>query len=769
MKFPLVSGRVLFLVLVLVSAYVTVYAVDCPTCQTSFAVPLQLSVSEIDEVASADFNGDSNPDLVALKSSTNEVLFLAGDGDGNFGTPVSSPVTLSFQRSLTVADFNNDDKLDLAITNFGANSVSILLGNGTGSFTLAATLTVAASPDRVAVADFNNDDKQDLAVLSRGACNSETMTCLPNTITVFSGNGAGQFALVRSSPAGTTRSSDIEAADFNSDGNIDLVFLTSSGTTEGLLALPLGDGTGNFGPINFIPATPFADPAQFSHFTIGDFNGDGKPDIAAARHDMFRIYLGDGHGGFTAIDNPNYGSLDSNLSVADFNADGKLDLLVNNAFSLNSGTSYISLGDGQGHLQLAAPVHDLASGNSVAIGDFDKDGKPDVAVSNGNIRVFLNQTDCSKPVACVLDGDVSVVEGNAGESTVNVTIILSSPSSSPITVDFSTAEYLESFEGLRAQSGIDFKPQSGTITFDPMVTSKTITVSVFGDTTLEADESFRVAITGATGANAVKVPLFVKPPLVRILNDDQPPPVVGISHATVYEGNSGTKQAIFTVTLSAPQSNPITLQYHTEDRTAQSPSDYEEIPAAAPLELTFAPGETTRTIAIPIVGDTVNEADEVFFVKLVTNLAVFFPGRGVGTILNDDAPVNANAPELLTEEGSANAVALDAVLHTAGPFPRSNNNYFGSDKQTRLSLFLRNVNLMPGEDKSIVSVTSRDNDPDSPSGPHTFVVEFIGPVAGTDLTQIIVKVPTSFASHFNQIVVVSVRNVPSNEAILVFR
>jgi hypothetical protein len=141
----------------------------------------------------------------------------------------------------------------------------------------------------------------------------------------------------------------------------------------------------------------------------------------------------------------------------------------------------------------------------------------------------------------------------------------------------------------------------------------------------------------------------------------------------------------------------------------------------------------------------------------------------VGTILNDDAPVNANAPELLTEEGSANAVALDAVLHTAGPFPRSNNNYFGSDKQIRLSLFLRNVNLMPGEDKSIVSVTSRDNDPDSPSGPHTFVVEFIGPVAGTDLTQIIVKVPTSFASHFNQIVVVSVRNVPSNEAVLVFR
>src|SRR5215217_8690528 len=146
MKFYSLSVRVVFLVLILVSAHAAALAIECPTCQTSFTSQQILPNLLIAQIASGDFNGDSNPDLVALKFFSNEVMFLAGDGTGNFASPVNFTVG-SNPKTLTVADFDLDGKSDLAITDFSANNVLILLGNGKGSFTLHATLDVASRPD----------------------------------------------------------------------------------------------------------------------------------------------------------------------------------------------------------------------------------------------------------------------------------------------------------------------------------------------------------------------------------------------------------------------------------------------------------------------------------------------------------------------------------------------------------------------------------------------------------------------------------------------
>lgn len=766
----------------------TALAADCPTCQTSFSAPHQLDAGSgfLQEVASADFNGDSNPDVVTINFTTNQLLFLAGDGAGNFAAPVTSPLGFTLISpfiTITSADFNGDGNLDLAITNYAGRSVSILLGNGSGSFTPHTTLDIETQAGRVAVADFNNDGKEDVAVRNRGGCNPEVQVCGSTTVTIFLGNGAGDFAVASSFSAGEAGSTDISAADFNGDGNIDLAMLADSdGKFFPLLQLRFGDGAGNFSS----PATPLG---RHGHFTIGDFNGDGKPDLAGVGlvdenvnvFNTIRTYLGNGQGGFTIVDSPGYSALFATLSVADFNSDGKPDLLQANSNFLAEGTTvtaYTPIGDGQGGFQVPAPIGEGLPGLALASGDFNNDGKPDLAnAANGHLFILLNATDCSQPIACV-DGDVSVTEGNAGTRQVEVKVKLSAPSSVPVTVDFSTAEFAEPTHE-SAQSGIDFKPDTGTVTFDPSDTTRMVTVTIFGDTTFELDEPFRVALTGATGAKVVRLPVLATP-VVKILNDDPKPasnpvPHVFISDVTVIEGDAGTKQAIFTVTLSAPQSNLVNLSHSTVDNSAQSGSDYEGIRAISPHDLWFSPGDTTRTISIPIFGDTVSEGTESFFVDFMPQQSVVFDrSRGVGTILDDDSPVDPAAPVLLTEEETPQAIALDAVLHTTGPFALTNDNYSflnSSDKRTRLAFFAQNVNLTAGEDPlSALNVIIRDVDPNAVPNTHQAVLEFVGQLTGTDdVTQIIVRLPDDLAPVGDKLVTLSLHSLPSKQAVITLK
>jgi hypothetical protein len=181
-----------------------------------------------------------------------------------------------------------------------------------------------------------------------------------------------------------------------------------------------------------------------------------------------------------------------------------------------------------------------------------------------------------------------------------------------------------------ATAGSDYQPAVGTLTFAPGVTSQPITVQVSGDTQVETDENFFVTLSNSTNAT-----IFKGVGTGTITNDDPLPatPSLSINNVTVTEGNSGSTNATFIVTLSSASAQTVSVDFVTGDGTATAPSDYD----AQAGTLSFPPGVTTRTINVAVKGDTVPEPNETFFVTLLNPVnASIAVAQGTGTINDDD-------------------------------------------------------------------------------------------------------------------------------------
>ena len=256
------------------------------------------------------------------------------------------------------------------------------------------------------------------------------------------------------------------------------------------------------------------------------------------------------------------------------------------------------------------------SGDTIVAGAEEDDGIYSMYSRAGSAYVYGPE-----PPTLSLN-DVTVVEGNSGTSNAEFTVTLSDPSSQAVTVDYATADGT-------ASAGADYQTTSETLTFAVGQTTKTITVPVLGDTLDEADETFSVNLSNPTNAT------IADSQGVGTIQDDDPLPALSINNVTVMEGNSGTNNAEFIVTLSDPSSQAVTVDYATADGTATAGTDYQ----ATGGTLTFPPGQTMRPIAVPVLGDTLDEPDETFSVNLSnpTN-ATIADSQGVGTIQDDDIP-----------------------------------------------------------------------------------------------------------------------------------
>jgi probable HAF family extracellular repeat protein len=217
--------------------------------------------------------------------------------------------------------------------------------------------------------------------------------------------------------------------------------------------------------------------------------------------------------------------------------------------------------------------------------------------------------------------NVSVTEGNSGTTNAVFAVRLSTPGAVPVTVQYATTDGT-------ATAGSDYQPASGTLSFAPGETTKTISVPVIGDRRAESNETFFVNLSQAVNAD-----IAAGQGTGTILDDE---PRISINDVAKLEGKRGqTTLFVFTVTLSAAYDQSVTVSYQTTNGTANiKDGDY----VAKSGTLTFNPGETTKAITIVVNGDSKKEADETFFVDLFANTSnsLFSRNRGIGTILNDD-------------------------------------------------------------------------------------------------------------------------------------
>ena len=223
---------------------------------------------------------------------------------------------------------------------------------------------------------------------------------------------------------------------------------------------------------------------------------------------------------------------------------------------------------------------------------------------------------------------ISSVAALEGSGAFVFTVTLSRAVTSPVTVRFATANGTAVAGPTR-----DYMATRGMLTFAPGQTSRTITVTVRDDTRVEPDETFFVNLSQASGAT-----IAAGRATGTIRNDDLPPPSLSIGAVQAAEGSGSLA---FVVTLSRAVASPVTVRFATANGSAVAGArgDY----AATQGILTFAPGQTSRTITVTVRNDTRVEANETFFVNLSqASIATIAAGRATGTILDDDGVSVAN-------------------------------------------------------------------------------------------------------------------------------
>jgi len=368
--------------------------------------------SNVQSIATADFNGDGKPDLAEVTLNLGSSSFpsasvkiLLGQADGTFVPGPTSPVSATAINSpsglpFVVGDFNYDNKSDLAaITcldqDCTKSGIAVLLGRGDGTFN-SPLFSAPLSAVALTVGDFNGDGNLDLAAVTNTCANADDVSCNDGFVNILLGNGDGTLQAPVRYPFVGARSTPIAAGDVNLDGKMDLVVSNNNcgefDCPMGSLSVLLGNGDGTFQTGTNYSAGNFGS----SSVVIADFNADGKPDLVVSNlgpcvsipcgEDSLGLLLGNGDGTFQSAAIISGGTTGDPIMVAaaDLDGDGKLDLALSNREVLS--------GNGDGTFKDAQNYNPaFISGFSELVADFNSDGKADLVINTRqSVIVLLN-------------------------------------------------------------------------------------------------------------------------------------------------------------------------------------------------------------------------------------------------------------------------------------------------------------------------------------------------------------------------------------------
>ena len=334
-------------------------------------------------LALGDLNNDGKQDITTANFGGQTVSVLLNRGGGRFGVRRDYP-TGRGAHSVAISDVNGDGNPDLAIANRDANTISVRFNRGDGSFGARRDYRMRPSPNWIASGDLTGDDKPDLAVATRNA----------DVVSVLVNNGDGTFA------AG--RDYRVIGGPFSvaiGDGALDLA------TPSQVL---LNEGGGSFQPPRTLPGLD--ELLGGDVVTIGDLNGDGKPELAGAACEQFFVFvfLNRGDGSFraprryhTSSGSMGHVGCPASVAIADLNADRRPELAFVNGTRVDTVSVLTNRGDGSFPSPTGNAVYETENDpGSIAIGDFNGDSKPDLAAagSYGSVSVLANVTGrCAVP------------------------------------------------------------------------------------------------------------------------------------------------------------------------------------------------------------------------------------------------------------------------------------------------------------------------------------------------------------------------------------
>ena len=584
-----------------------------------------------DAVAVADLNGDGKPDLVVCNYIASSVSILLNTTPPGASTPsfaTQQTFVVGRPRALAVGDLNGDGSPDLAIADEVYGTVTVLLnttapGASSVSFAPPQTFPTGHNPEGVAIADFNGDGKPDLAV-TNGSDN--TVSILLNT--TAPGATTASFApqqVFASSPAGDSTLGPVAVGDFNGDGKPDLAVASGEMSGYAGASVLLNTTAPGSSVLSFTAPQFFFTGKTCLSLAVGDLNGDGRPDIAETNYSLTgSMYSevdvlvnttapGASSPSFAFRQRFNTSTRPRSVAMGDFNNDGRLDLAVANVVSNSVSVLLNSTVPGSSTVTLAAK-QDFGAGrgpNAVAVGDFNGDGKPDFAVINGqanSVSVLLNS---SAPI--VISGSPATGTIQSDDNPASIVIAAGNNQSTQVNTSFPTNLAVDvqgaDSDLLQGVSVTFTAPASGASgTFPGGRTSVTVVTNASGVATAPTFTangtagSYMVVAQAAGGSNR-----SVSFSLTNTAG-------VGVTHFSVSAPSSTTAGSPFDVTVSAlDASNQVvtsytgTIHFTTSDGNHVLPMDYTFVAGDSGVH-TFMAGVTLRTAGSQTVSvnDTVN-------------------------------------------------------------------------------------------------------------------------------------------------------------------